>query len=349
MRTFGTYRIDAFGRLSDGTEVQKISLAAPSGMTLEVLTLGATIHRLLVPTSAGPVDVVLGKPSLDAYRNSGLCNSCVIGRCANRISNASYVYKNHRVHLEANLNQHCIHGGSGCYAGKNFSFDIAREQDAIRLHLSVLDCGQGGFPGLLSFFMDYVVENDRIRVKYQAVPTEDTPWNVTSHAYFDLNGQGSGAAQKQMLQINADAFLPTSVDGVPTGEQRKVACTDFDFRMPRLLEEALKGKDDQLTQFGGFDHNFCLNGKGFRQAAVLQGLESGISMEVWTDMPGLQLFTLNAAPPLLEGKDGKFYSPHDAVCLETQFYPNAVNHPEWPSSIIPGGRISRTETMFLFH
>ena len=350
MQTFGTYTINSFGQLPDGTEVQRISLAAPSGLTLEVLTLGATIHKLLVPKEDGavPVDVVLGKQSLGAYQGSGLCNSCVIGRCANRIANATYVHKNRQVQLEANMSRHCIHGGSGCYAGKNFSFDVAREHEAIRLHLAMLDCGQGGFPGLLSFSMDYIVENDRIRVQYQAVPTEDTPWNVTSHAYFDLNGQGSGAAERQLLQINADAFLPAAADGVPTGERRPVADTDFDFRTPHLLEEALKGHDPQLVQFGGFDHNYCLNGQGLHQAAVLQGLESGITMEVWTDMPGLQLFTLNAAPPLLEGKDGKTYGPHDAVCLETQFYPNAVNHPDWPSPIIPAGRVSRTETIFVF-
>lgn len=348
MQSFGTYTITEFGALPGGTIVQKITMAAPSGLTLEVLTLGATIHRLWVPAKNGAVDVVLGKADLAGYLAMGLCNSSIIGRFANRVSGASYTYKGRCVPLQANFGQHCIHGGSGCYAGKNFTFAVQREAGALRLQLRLLDRGQGGFPGYAAFGIDYVLENQCVRLEYQAVPTEDTPWNVTSHAYFDLNGHGSGAAAGQLLQLNADAYLPAAADGVPTGEVRCVENTDFDFRIPRLLSDALQGNDPQLTQFGGFDHNFCLSGSGMRQAAELRGLESGICMQVWTDLPGLQLFTLNAVPQGFAGKDGRIYNRHASVCLETQHYPDAVHHPEWPSPMIPAGVCSRTSTAFVF-
>lgn len=346
MQSFGTYAVTVFGTLPDGTEIRKITMTAPSGLSVEVLTLGATIHRLWVPAKNGAVDVVLGKADLAGYLAMGLCNSSVIGRVANRVAGASYTYKGRRVALQANLKTHCIHGGSGCYAGKNFTFAVQREDRALRLQLRLLDCGQGGFPGYVAFGVDYILENNCVRLEYQAVPTEDTPWNVTSHAYFDLNGHGSGGGQ--LLQLNADAYLPAAADGVPTGQVRRVEDTDFDFRSPRLISDALRGSDPQLVQFGGFDHNFCLSGAGMRQAAELRGLESGICMQVWTDLPGLQLFTLNAVPQGFTGKDGRIYHRHAAVCLETQHYPDAVHHPQWPSPMIPAGVCSRTSTAFVF-
>lgn len=348
LQRFGTYAVDLFGSLPNGGQIYRITLTAPSGISLEVLSLGATIHRLYIPSEEGLTDVVLGKPDLAAYLENGLCNSSVIGRCANRVAGASYVWKGRRVALQANLGRHCIHGGSGCYAMKEFAFSIRCEPDALRLCLWLMDRGEGGFPGQVAFRVDYVLGDDSVTIEYQAVPTEDTIWNVTSHAYFDLNGHGSGAADKQILRLFADSYLPAFSDGVPTGERRSVEGTCFDFREPRRLSEALQSADEQLSQFGGFDHNFCIDGHGFRQSAELRGLQTGIRMEVWTDCPGMQLFTLNQVPPEFSGKDGRYYSRHGAVCLESQHYPDAIHHPEWPNPVIPAGMCSRTKTAFIF-
>lgn len=349
MDKFGQIRVEFFGSLPDGTAVWKVGLHAQSGLSAEILTFGAILHSLRVPTDTGEVDVVLGKENLEDYLKFGLCNSGVVGRYANRIAGGTFMLAGEQIRLEQNLGQHCIHGGSGCYMGKNFAFSVVQEPQTLRLHLTCLDDGAGGFPGQLCFSVDYVLSNDTLRLEYCALPTHSTPWNVTSHAYFDLNGHGSGATGEHMLQINADAVLYTSPDGIPQSVPVKVADTSFDFRKPRLLRDALSGDEPQLRQQGGFDHNFCLNDIGCRRAAVLHGCRSNITMEVWTDQPGMQLFTLNTVPFPIQGKDGRQYSAHGAICLETQQYPNAVNEPGFPNPIIPAGQLAKTVTEYRFN
>lgn len=348
MDKFGTFRVEHYGRLPNGAIVWLVQLRADSGLQAEILTLGGTLHSLCVPTQAGSVDVVLGKPSLEAYLSNGLCNSSIIGRCANRIAGGTFSLNGKRVQLEQNLGEHCIHGGSGCYAAKNFSFSVYQEKHALRLHLTHLDDGSGGFPGQIHFSIDYVLSDDTLRLEYCAIPTADTPWSVTSHAYFDLNGQGSGKAEEQLLQICADSVLYTAADGIPERLPTKVAGTAFDFRVPRLLHDALLADEPHLRLQGGFDHNYCLNGSGYRRAAILHGCYSHITMEVWTDQPGMQLFTLNQVPTPIEGKNGKQYQAHDAVCLETQQYPNAINEPEFPGCVIMAGKTARSVTALRF-
>lgn len=345
----GSFSAEPFGCLPEGGIVWKIRMQESDGLAVEILTLGATIHRLLVPTETGAVDVILGKQSLEDYLRNGLCNSSVIGRCANRIAGGSFLLNGEQIRLEQNLGGHCIHGGSGCYASKNFNFSVIREEEALRLHLTLLDAGAGGFPGQLFFSVDYVLSRDTLRIEYAAVPTQDTPWNVTSHAYFDLNGQGSREAMEQTLQIHADKVLYTTADGIPLPVPVQTEGTVFDFRSPRLLREVYAAEDPQLRQQGGYDHNFCLNGSGFRQAAVLHGCHSHITMEVWTDQPGLQLFTLNQVPRALAGKAGKEYTAYAAVCLETQQYPNAINEPTFPSPVIRAGKKSTSVTALQFY
>lgn len=348
-KAFGTFSAVIFGFLPGGEAVWKISLCAPSGLCAEVLTVGATLHRLYVPTSKEAVDVVLGKASLEEYLKNGLCNSSVIGRCANRIANGKFELNGEEIQLEQNFGKHCIHGGSGCYAAKNFAFSVVQECQAIRLHLTMIDHGQGGFPGQVFFSVDYVLRNNALRIEYRAVPTKDTPWSVTSHAYFDLNGQGSGASLEQLLQIHAEAVLYTATDGIPEAVPHSVAGTAFDFRKARVLREALCSDEMQLRRQGGFDHNYCLAGSGFQQAAILHGCRSHITMEVWTDQPGMQLFTLNQVPQAIMGKDGRTYTTHAGVCLETQQYPNAVNEAAFPNCIIHAGEAAKSVTELRFY
>ncbi len=335
--------------MPDGTKIQIITLETSSGTTLEVLTLGGTIHRFVVPDKRGiRTDIVLGKETLQEYLKHGLCNSSIIGRFANRISNAAYVDGGKKVKLEKNYGAHCIHGASGCYALKVMSPNVFRKKNAIYLELQLLDDGQGGFPGHLIFSATYCLFDNVLQIEYKAVAAESTPWNPTSHAYFDLNGAGFGIKKDHELQIFADHYLPSTPDGVPTGEIRPVENTVFDFRNARNIRLSLEGQDSQLLQLGGFDHNFCINGSGMRKAAVLKGLDSGIKMEVWTDRPGLQLFTMNGVTTPVAGKNGHEYTTHGGICLETQHYPDAVNQPMFPNAMICGGRNERTVTEFVF-
>ncbi len=344
---FGSVRREDFGRLPEGTAVEKITLTSPSGLSLQVLTLGATVHALLLPLAGGkPVDVVLGKGTLAEYVQQGLGNASVMGRYANRIGGASYPQDGGTVQLQANFGSHILHGGRGCYAGRVFAPRLRQLEEELQLELMLLDQGEGGFPGQLFFTVTYRLQWDRVILEYRAVPTARTPWNVTSHAYFNLNGHG--AAGDHQLWIGADAYLPAGPDGLPTGEILPVAGTAFDFRRPRRLLEALADSSPQLQQFGGYDHNFCLAGRGLRRAAVLRGLESGLALEVWTDQPGMQLFTFNQVPASLLGKDGASYRAHGAVCLETQNYPDAPNRPQFPNCFLEPGETGLTQTQWVF-
>lgn len=344
---FGNASREEFGRLGDGTEVECITMTSPSGLTLQVLTLGATIHRLLLPRQgSAPVDVVLGKENLKRYVANGLGNSSVMGRFANRIGGAAYPQDGGMVLLQPNFGPHMLHGGRGCYAGRVFAPRLIQLEEELRLELFLLDRGEGGFPGQLFSTVTYRLLWDRVILEYGAVPTARTPWNVTSHAYFNLNGHD--ARGDHTLWIDADAYLPASPDGLPTGEILPVEGTAFDFRRPRRLSAALEEQAPQLRQFGGFDHNFCLRGEGLRKAAVLRGEESGLVMEVWTDQPGMQLFTFNQVPLPLSGKDGASYRAHDAVCLETQQYPDAPNRPQFPDCFLEPGEAGHTETHWVF-
>lgn len=349
MRDFKVSRRERFGLTRKGEQVDLYCLSGPRGMRLEALTLGATIHRMFVPDAYGEMrDIVLGKPTVEEYQSNGLGNSCVIGRYANRIENAAYVWKGRRVELEHNYGPHTIHGGSGCYAGKVFCATPFEEEDCCGVRMSFLDMGTGGFPGTMPVSIEYRLRETGVDVIYSALPSADTPISITSHAYFNLDGHGVGSVEDHVLQIEADAYLPTTADGIPTGEIRPVEDTAFDFRTPRALRDGLHSDEAQIEQFGGYDHNFCVRGTGMRRVASLYSARSGIQLSLYSDMPGVQFFTANRFPGKIRGKDEKLYDSHSAVCLETQQYPNAMNERGFPCPVAPAGRFWRSQTSFEF-
>lgn len=339
-----------FGTLPNGDIVYSCVLNNGNGMEAEILTLGGILNRLYVPDRNGVVsDVVLGRERLEQYLEDGSCTSAVVGRVANRIAGGCYEYNGKKVVLEQNYGKDLLHSGSGNYAAKNFEGSLFVEDNFAAVQLKLLDIGEGGFPGKVEVTIFYRLYTDgRLEIEYRLLPEEDTPINITSHAYFNLAGQEKGALQGHALWIDADAYLPADASGMPIGEIRKVEGTDFDFRKQASLADRMCSEDEQIRLFDGYDHNFCLNGSGMRKVAVLSEESSGRYMKVYTDMPGMQLYTTNSLPKPVPGKGGCCYCEHSAVCLETQQYPNAVNEPSFPSAFFAGGKLYETKTIFEF-
>ena len=211
--------------------------------------------------------------------------------------------------------------------------------------------GEELYPGNLEVKVTYRW-NDRseLSIHYQAQSDQDTLCNLTNHSYFNLRGEGSGLVNDHRIQINADRFTVVDKDCIPTGELRPVDGTPFDLRKPKRIQDGLDQleTDEQLGFGGGYDHNFALNGSGMRRVAAVCEPESGRRMEVYTDMPGVQFYGGNMLDGTMQGKSGHGYMPREGLCLETQFYPDSINHPNFPDSVLRAGAKYDYTTVYAF-
>ncbi|MDR1440629.1 MAG: galactose mutarotase [Clostridiales bacterium] len=335
-----------FGKTPDGAQVWMCELRNASGMSVEVLTLGATIHRILVPDRGGKAaDVILGKDGVEGYLSQGALAAATIGRVANRIQGHGFTLGGKAFELDANEGGSTLHGGSGNYALRAFALVEATGATA---RMAARDFGEGGFPGEVAAEVAFTLkDDDSLLIEYTAIPTRDTPINLTNHVYFNLAGHASGAIDSQELQIEADFYTPTDRDDIPTGEIAKVAGTPFDFTSPRNIGEAMKELAAHGDWHGGFDHNYVLRGTGWRKIAVATDPASGRAMEVYTDLPGVQLYTANKSAPSA-GKGGAQYGKHGGFCLETQYFPDSIHRAHFPSSVVAAGAVHRTSTAYRF-
>ena len=335
-----------FGKSPEGGDVWLAALKA-GGVTVEIISFGATLHRILAPDRGGKIaDVILGEDNMDGYTSRGAPSGSVIGRVANRIKNHSFSLNGKRYVLDANQHNNTLHGGSGNYARRNFAV-VSAEDNFIRL--AALDRGEGGFPGEVAVEVCYKLDGDgTLRIEYSAIPTHDTPINLTNHVYFNLAGQGSGTVYGQTLTINADYYTPTDAYNIPSGEILTVRKTPFNFKKPRNIGEAMDELKIWGDKYSGFDQNFVLNGAGYRKIAEAYDGDSGRAMEVFTDLPGVQLFTANFIREGATGKDGAKYRQHAGFCLETQFFPDTIHNPHFPGGIAAAGKLFGTATAYRF-
>jgi len=335
-----------FGEMPGGDPVWLASISA-GGVEAEIISFGATVHTLTAPDRSGiTADVVLGKDGMEGYLAPGAPAASVIGRVANRIKNHSFTLYGKKFTLGANERTNTIHGGAGNYARKNFAV-VEATDDMVRLALR--DTGEGGFPGEVSVEVCYTLEDDgTLYIEYSAVPTHDTPINLTNHVYFNLAGQDSGPVYGQSLMLKADFYTPADALNIPTGEIIKTKKTPFDFSKPRMLGEAMEELARSGDKRHGFDHNFVLNGEGWRKVAEAWDEPSGRAMEVYTDLPGVQLYTANFLREGAAGKDGAEYGPHSGFCLETQFFPDAIHKPHFPGGLAYAYEVFSTATAYRF-
>ena len=313
---------------------------------VRLLDYACAIQSIEVPAADGSVvDVCLGYDNLPQYTDSNGCFGAVVGRHANRLGGAEFTLNGKRYTLAKNNGENNLHGGPTGFHTR-FWEGAPVGDNSVRFCRTSPD-GEEGFPGTLQIAVTYTLTDGALHIVYEAVSGADTVVNFTNHSYFNLNGHQSGSIDGHLLQINADCITENDAASLPTGAFLKVEGTPFDFRTPTAVGARICEENIQLQYGNGYDHNFVLRGEGLRTAAVLQGEKTGICMEVLTDQPGVQVYTANG---LTErgGKDGATYHRRDGICLETQHFPNAMQHPEFPSVILPAGTPFRSETVFRF-
>jgi aldose 1-epimerase len=323
-----------FGRTKDGSEVKLITLRNAKGASAKIITYGAIIKELNVPDRDGKfANVVLTTDSVEKFERFGGA-AAVIGRVANRIAGAQFELDGTTYKLPANEKKNTIHGGRKGFAQSVWSVEEAPSKDnesSVKLTYLSKD-GEEGFPGNLKTSITYVLtDNNELRLDYEATTDKPTIANLTNHAYFNLAGGGTGL--DHVLWIPAESYTPTNDEMIPTGEVLPVKGTPMDFNQPTRIGERM----DQLKpKLNGYDHNFVLGGgKDLKMAARLVEPRSGRIMEVRTTQPAVQLYTGN-------------HLKHTAVCLETQHYPDAIHHKNFPSIVIRPGEPLKETTLFTF-
>ena len=342
------------GSTKKGETVTLYTMKNRKGAEASVTDLGATWTRMLVPDRDGNLaDVLLGYDTVESiYENAGSMGA-IVGRSANRIKDGVFTLNGVTYQLAKNNGENNLHSGPDLYSRRMYQAECQSMEDADMVTFRLLSPdGDQGYPGALKIAVTYTLTGDNaliIEYKLTAVD-KDTIVNFTCHPYFNLAGHDRGNALSQELWIDADYFCEAAPDTVPTGRLLKVDNTPFDFRSPKPIERDMGADIPQLRYTNGYDHNFCLNhqvGRMFLSATAYDP-KSGRFMELYTGKPGLQLYTGNFLNPEVAAKEGAHYHPGDGYALETQFFPNAINTPEWEQPILEAGKTSYSLTTYKF-
>ncbi|CAH2087835.1 unnamed protein product [Euphydryas editha] len=340
--SFGTYKNE---------KVRKFVWTTDSGFSVSVISYGAIIQSIQVPDKYGATtDVVLGFDDIEGYitRNSPYLGATV-GRCANRIGGASFKIDGVSYSVAKNIGKDHLHGGLVGFDKMNWNATVNGKK-VIFSYLS--KDGEEGYPGDLVTNVIYEVKNDDVLyVEFLATTTKKTVVNLTNHSYFNLAGHDAGPDEifNHVITINADKITETTSESIPTGRFIKVGGTPFDLRVPTRLGDAMNKAS------GLYDDNFCVTINDEQSMNFVSRVvhpSSGRYLEVYSNQPGVQLYTSNGLPSpnetALEGKAGAGYRRHGAFCLETQVYPDAVNHDNFPSAILVPGDIYRHKVNYRF-
>lgn len=318
------------------------------GMEATFCREGARLMRLVVPDKNGKVtDVVLGFDSAAQYRTSTEPYfGATIGRYGNRIARGQFSIDSSRYQLTINNGPNTLHGGKQGFQYQSWDAELLGDSAIVFTRLS--NDGEEGFPGNLRVKVIYTLTGaNALKIEYTASTDQPTVVNLTNHAFFNLNGEGSGTIINHILQINADHYTPVDSTLIPTGNIELVDQTPFDFRTANPIGRDLNMANQQLRFGKGYDHNFVLNGTGWKHAATVTGEHSGIRMEVFTDQPGLQFYSGN----FMQSKNRLRKGPDDfrtAFCLETQHFPDSPNEPAFPSTVLRPGEQYNTMSLYQF-
>jgi aldose 1-epimerase len=338
-----------FGTTANGKNASLYTLRNANGMQVAVTDYGATLVSILVENKNGKtVDVLLGYDDVTGYENGTYYFGATVGRSCNRIAGARFSIDGQEYKLEANDNQNSLHSGSQSTAMRLWE---VTEHTRNRLTMQIEDADlQQGFPGNARIQVTFALTPDNaLAITYSARADKKTVFNLTNHAYFNLNGAGGGSIREHVLQLQASAFTPTDAQSIPTGEIRPVEGTPFDFREGKAIGRDIEMADEQLTFGSGYDHNFALDKEAgtFDKFASVYSERSGIRMDVSTDCPGVQLYTGNFIDGAL-GKGGNVYEKRDGLCLETQYFPNSINEPNFATPLTDVGETYESHTVYAF-
>lgn len=348
----------------NGKATALYTLKNNKGMEVCITNFGGRVVSIMVPDRDGNMkDVVLGYDNVDQYadsKNSPSDYGASIGRYANRISQHSFMIGEEKFELVANDGDNCLHGGP---TGWQYQpYEVVEATDTKLTLKIVSPDGDNGFPGEVTAYTTYSLTDDNVLdITWEATSTKETVINQTNHCYFNLNGDPSRVGTNMELYVNADFYTPSDTKYIPTGEVASVEGTPFDFRVPRALSEVINDTTfEQIKNATGIDHNFCLNtydhdtnrGDDSQVAASLYSPETGILLEVFTNEPGIQVYTGNfqgvGRDADILRKHGIKYPKHVSVCLESQKYPDTPHHPEWPTANLKPDETYRSHCAYKF-
>jgi aldose 1-epimerase len=368
-----------FGNMPDGRPIELYTLRNSHGMEAKIMTYGGIVTSLKVPDRNGNFgDVVLGFDNSESYTQDSYVTNCpyfgaLIGRYGNRIANGKFSLDGNTYTLAANNGPNNLHGGPFGFDKVLWTAQPYMTKDGPSLQMTYLSKdGDQGFPGNLAVTAVYTItEDNAMKVTFKATTDKDTVCNLTHHSYFNLAGHGT--VLNHMVYINADKFTPVDSTLIPTGELRPVAGTPFDFTTPMAIGARIGDlSDDQIKYGNGYDHNFVLNKSKLGALSVstgsgLNGLdmmgaksgqislaarvtdpESGRVMEVWTTAPGMQFYSGNGLNGTLVGTGSSVYVQHSGFAMEAQGFPDAPNHPDFPTTELKPGEVYRTTIVYTF-
>lgn len=338
------YETSLFGTTKAGQQVTAYTLKNNSGMSVNILDYGCTIQSMIVPDKwSKPVDVVLGYKTVAEYEENGGFLGAFIGRVGNRIGKGSFELNGKQYSLVLNDRGNHLHGGTIGFDKKVYKAAVVGDELVFS---GMSPDGEEGYPGNLNFTVRYRLDDDNtLHISYSAVSDKDTLFNPTNHSYFNL--AGSGSVLDHELQIFARQFCVNDENCLPTGELMNMEGSPFDFTHSKKIGTDIQQPDAQLRAGNGYDHNFCLSDPAaWKTAAKLSCAETGITMWCCTTLPGVQFYSANG----LTERQGK-YGPigrREAVCLETQVWPDAIHHDNFPSPVLKAGDMYLSQTAYHF-
>ena len=340
-------RGETFGKTPEGVKIERFDLSNDQGLTASVTNFGATLTSLTVPNRSGRSETVtLGFDTLEGYLADTWFFGATIGRYANRIAKGKFSLDGMEYHLAQNSPPSHLHGGPKGFHKWVWSAETRSYEDSVSVAFSRLSPdGEEGYPGNLSVTVTYTLNNrNELAIDYRAETDKTTPINLTNHTYWNLKGVGNGDVLEHLLTLHAESYLPTDEDRIPTGELRAVQGTPMDFTRPVKIGARI----DQVTG-GGYNHCYVLK-KGadpLSLAASVYEPFSGRVMEIYTTEPGIQFYSGHFLKNY-RGTKGILFNPYDGFCLEAQHFPNSVNTPQFPSTLLRPGELYRQRTLHQF-
>jgi len=328
-------------------ETAEIYTLTNAKIEARISTYGATLVSVKTADRNGKfADVVLGYDSLQGYLADNCFLGAIVGRYGNRIAKGAFEIEGQKYQLPLNNGENSLHGGPDGFDKKIWTAKTGSNSIAFTL---VSPDGDMGYPGALTVEVVYTLEDNALRLDYTATTDKATVVNLTNHAYFNLHGDDQGNILDQEMTIYADRFTPTDAGLIPTGELAEVAGTPLDFHTSTVIGQRINDTFEPIQLAGGYDHNFVVNGVSgeLRPAARLYDPASGRAMTVSTTEPGIQFYSGNFLGGAI-GRHGVEYAKNSGLCLETQHYPDAPNHPSFPTTLLKPGETLRSTTVFTF-
>lgn len=344
-------KTEAFGSIQSGKKATLYILENKNHTVVKVTDFGATLVSVLFADKEGVMkDMVLGYDDAASYEKGTSCFGATIGRNGNRIKGARFTIDGKEWVIEANENNNSLHSGKNGFNHLMWEMKESGDNYVTFYHYSPQE--EQGFPGNMHVTVTYTLDDeDTVHITYHAKADADTVMNFTNHSYFNLAGHDSGVMLDQKLQLFADAYTPDEDShSIPTGEIAPVAGTPMDFTTMKPIGQDINADFEQLHFTGGYDHNYVLSDKPgtMRQMAKAECDASGIAMDAYTECCGVQLYAGNFIGTQT-GKGGVTYGDRHGFCLESQFYPNAVNEKNFPSPVVPANTEYHSETKYHFY